>query len=603
MFFKESSSKQFPKPVLQLVEGQRVGNVIKHQLVVSLGTMAIEKSIRKQVAKRVTEILRGQDSFLPVEPEINTWAQRIVEKIQLEGKWANAKRVKKLPVSDDRVVSVFVDQVEHTNSCELGPELVAYSQWNQLGFSQILTSLGFNDTDIKLTIASILSRLIHPQSENNIPTWLKTTALSELIDLSPEHIAKDRWYRLSDKLMHHKEAIESAFAKREETVFNLSRSIYLYDLTNTYFEGEQAGNNKAAYGGKSKEKRNDCPQVSIGFVVDGEGFPLKHKLFEGNRSDSKTLIEVVNDLKKDLSEATPTLIIDAGMSSDENLTAIRTAGFHYLAAVKRTKRSHFSDIFENEALFRVIPDREAEVSIYKEEKADHCLLYCKSTGRKEKESAIQENAKKKLEQDLTKLTHRIDAKRLRSKEKIDHAIGRLKERHSRVSRFYKIECIAPSTGLKLEWSLEEAMNQANTGLGAYMIKTSRMDLNDIEIWETYMTLLKVEEGFHALKGVLGLRPNYHSKEDRVDGHIWITILAYHLLRAIEHRLELAGDRRTWPTIRQLLETHCYTTMILPTVDGPVINLRKPGKPDEEQKAIYAKLNVDYSHLPIKKIIA
>lgn len=147
------------------------------------------------------------------------------------------------------------------------------------------------------------------------------------------------------------------------------------------------------------------------------------------------------------------------------------------------------------------------------------------------------------------------------------------------------------------------MNQSKANLGAYMIKTSRMDLSDIEIWKTYMTLLKVEEGFHALKGVLGLRPNYHSKEDRVDGHIWITILVYHLLRAIEYRLELAGDRRTWPTIRQLLETHRYTTMILPTVDGPVINMRKPGKPDEEQKAIYAKLNVNYTDLPIKKIIA
>jgi len=137
MFFKESSSKKFPKPVLQLVEGRRIGNAIKHQLVVSLGSLTIEKRIRRQVAKRVTEILRGQERLFPVEAEINNWAQLIVEKIQAEGKWKNAQRLMKVTIPDNRAVAVFIEQVTHTNSCELGPELVAYTQWQRLGLRSV----------------------------------------------------------------------------------------------------------------------------------------------------------------------------------------------------------------------------------------------------------------------------------------------------------------------------------------------------------------------------------------------------------------------------------------------------------------------------------
>ena len=118
-----------------------------------------------------------------------------------------------------------------------------------------------------------------------------------------------------------------------------------------------------------------------------------------------------------------------------------------------------------------------------------------------------------------------------------------------------------------------------------------------------MTLTRVEAAFKNLKSDLGLRPNRHYKEDRIDGHIFITILAYHILHAIEYSLRLNDDHRTWPTIKQSLETHCYSTLIIPTVKGPVINMRSPGEPDSEQKKIYNKLNINYKNLPTKKIFA
>ena len=116
-----------------------------------------------------------------------------------------------------------------------------------------------------------------------------------------------------------------------------------------------------------------------------------------------------------------------------------------------------------------------------------------------------------------------------------------------------------------------------------------------------MTLSKAEDGFRSLKGDLGLRPNYHQTERRVEGHIWITILAYHLLCWIQETLREGGDTRRWATIRRLLQTHCYTTIVVPTKGGKTYRLRKAGQPEELQKAIYEKLKINWASLPQTKL--
>jgi len=84
-----------------------------------------------------------------------------------------------------------------------------------------------------------------------------------------------------------------------------------------------------------------------------------------------------------------------------------------------------------------------------------------------------------------------------------------------------------------------------------------------ELWRLYMTLLEAESGFRMLKSSLGLRPNFHQKEDRVDGHVFISVLAYHLLCWARRRLEENGDRREWKTIRRILRTHSLVSTRLP----------------------------------------
>ena len=139
--------------------------------------------------------------------------------------------------------------------------------------------------------------------------------------------------------------------------------------------------------------------------------------------------------------------------------------------------------------------------------------------------------------------------------------------------------------------------------GNYLLKTSRTDMDGEEMWRLYMMLTRAEKGFRNLKSDLGLRPNRHQKEERADGHIFITILAYHLLHSIEHTLRENGTNTCWDTIKRVLVTHTYSTIFLPTVKGPVINLRKAGIPEGVHVDIYNKLKIDFDNLPITKISA
>ena len=152
------------------------------------------------------------------------------------------------------------------------------------------------------------------------------------------------------------------------------------------------------------------------------------------------------------------------------------------------------------------------------------------------------------------------------------------------------------------WLWQQSGGQA-PGRCLYVLRTSKKDLDPEKLWKLYITLTRAEDGFRMLKGNLGLRPNFHQLENRVDAHVFITILAYQLLQTILYPLRKAGDNRSWETIRRVLETHCYTTILLPTAQGEMHRIRKPGIPDERQSAIYRRLGVDSKRLPVKHSVS
>lgn len=182
------------------------------------------------------------------------------------------------------------------------------------------------------------------------------------------------------------------------------------------------------------------------------------------------------------------------------------------------------------------------------------------------------------------------------------AKSHLKKLEEKYIDFLKIKIETKEPNLSWE-PIDELEAKARSLDGNYLLKTNRDDLSDKKIWDMYMMLTQVENAFRNLKSHLGLRPNRHHVEKRVDGHVNISILAYHLLHAIEYSFCRKGNNSTWPIIKRVINNHTYSTIILPTTEGSVINLRKAGIPEGIHQEIYNKLGVDYSNLPVSKIIA
>ena len=354
----------------------------------------------------------------------------------------------------------------------------------------------------------------------------------------------------------------------------------------------------------------------------------------------------------------PLIIIDAGVATKENLNRLHAEGYNYLVNDSRRKRSAYRDAFNDDSGFTKIPDRfkngkekppvkvkiiEETVTEKKGAEEQHpdentpisqhetirkeYLVLCKSNARRNKELAIVSNAEKRFLQELKELSERIDKGRLKDTVKIERAIGRIRAKHTRASCFYQVTLVTeqpsdPSSksvqtkskkkkktpalaAVKsiLKWQRDDQRyNDSHDLLGCYVLRTDRLDLTAEQYWQLYIGLTYAEDGFRELKSNLGLRPNHHRVEWRVDGHIFISILAYHLLRHILFTLRLASDNRAWPTLRQVLETHCYATIIIPTVSGQLYRLRKPGRPEECQQQIYDLFGISIKGLPASKIV-
>ncbi|MGH9338152.1 MAG: IS1634 family transposase, partial [Acidobacteriota bacterium] len=274
-------------------------------------------------------------------------------------------------------------------------------------------------------------------------------------------------------------------------------------------------------------------------------------------------------------------------------------GLHYLVAGRQTERNEWLDELENDDGWEEVVrppsphnpfQKKTRVEIKRQQKGDVVYILCRSEGREEKDRAIREKHEGKLVADLTKLQQRVAQGRLKNPEKIHQAIGRLKERYPRVARYYQIAYDPDHKNLSWK-ELAEKKAVARKLDGSSILKTDRQDLTAHEIWRLYILLTRVEDAFRDIKSPLMERPIFHHLQHRTQTHIFLCVLAYHLLTAIEHRFLQAGIHTSWWTIRQQLSTHQVGTIVLPTTDGPVLKIRKASTPEPLHRQIYATLRI------------
>jgi len=532
-----------------------------------------------------------------------------VEQARKRARRAPPERSRGTPRGEREWLSIDAEKVAFERPREAGTVHVGLSFWKRLGFDEALGAAQVSERTRLLSCAMVMNRLIAPASERAMAKWIRRSALGDLQGVSFETLSESALYRNMDRLYPKREVIESVLVERERELFNLDQTIFLYDLTSTYFEGLVLANPKAKRG-YSRDKRPDCKQLVVGLVIIRDGFPQAHEIFDGNTQDRASLPAMLDRLEARVGgfKRGQTVVVDRGMAFDENLAQIQSRQLHYLVASRQSERhgwlAEFEDLEGFDEVIRLSSplnpgQRKSTVEVKLKRTDTETYVLSISDGRKDKDRAIREKHEQRLLRDLEKLKGRIEDRRLTRTLKIGEAIGRLKERYPRVARYYDI-AFDPETRA-FTYIVNESRRQLAERLdGSYMLKTDRVDLAAEEAWRIYNLLTRAENAFRCMKSPLGERPIFHQLEHRTETHIFLCVLTYHLLVAIEKTLLDQGVHTSWASVRETLKNHQVATIVLPTDDGSVLRIRKGSTPEPEHRELYRLLGVSETLMRPKK---
>lgn len=579
----------------RLVETERINAKVKQRTLINLGRFFdVPQAQWQSLSSRIDQLLTGQDSLLCIDldSDLEAMAQRYAAQIIASRSTIADK--------DTQYEAVDIASVALVRPRRIGIEHLALHAVKQLTLDDKLKALGFNQHHVAAALGNIIGRMAAPASELATHGWLQATSgLGELIDYDFEKMSLDRLYQVSDQLWKHKEAIEAHLYQQERDLFGFDETITLYDLTNTFFEGD-AKINPQAKRGRSKEKRGDCPLVTLGLVLDGSGFPRKSQIFPGNASEPKTLETMLQGLS---GQPGSTVILDAGIASEENIQYLIEHHYKYIVVSRKRKR----DFDEDKAtVVKDIPGQTVKAQRVVVEETGEIELYCHSELREKKEQAMQDSFAEKYELALSSLHNGLSKKGSTKKYiKVLERIGRLNEKYARAAQHYDVTVTADEAqlnALSIEWRRVEKSNSQATHPGVYCLRSNLMDWDEATLWRTYTMLTDLEGVFRSLKSELGLRPIYHHKEERVNGHIFITLIAYHLVQTLRVQLKTEDCHDSWQTIRRKVENQQRITVTLQREDGKTIHLRKATKADPQQSTLYNLLGISEQPGGIKKTL-
>jgi transposase len=598
----------------RLMESYRTERGPRQRTILNLGKLDLPKAQWKLLADRIEDKVSGQQSLLAVDEQIEQLATHYARLI-IRNQLAVAVH-HDLPADPLQYETIALDSISNCTSRTIGAEYVGLSLYRQLGLDGLFQRLGFSDREQQLAALSIVGRLVHPGSERDTRQWAQQlSGLDELLDTDFTPLSNNALYRSLDLLLSHQEAIEAHLKLTERTLFSLEEQIILYDLTNTYFEGAAKSNDKAKRG-RSKDKRYDRPLVTLGLVIDALGFPKTSKIFKGNVPEGETLLDMLAVLQGKpisrlaASETTPgtaaakrhvTVVLDAGIAIENNIKLLQREGYDYIG-VARQKPRDMSDVDGDDWLIIKQDNNNKVVATLINQDGEN-ILYCKSFLKTKKEQAMKTQFQQRLEQALNHIAASLTQKGGTKKyEKVLERIGRQKEKYALIAHYYQVE-VKHQDGIAtaLTWQFEKQQQAEQRFSGSYLLRTSRTDLTEQQIWSLYVMLTHLEDAFRCLKSDLILRPVHHQKQHRVDAHLFTTVLAYHLLISIQTRLRQHDIDMRWWRIRELLSSHVRVTTSMTNKEGERIHLRNCTEPESFQRKIYQALGLKLLPLPRKRI--
>jgi transposase len=536
--------------------------------------------------------------------QIERW-QRSIEVIQDEGGSRQCRlftdREGAAPPDAPDVCEVVLSSlcVRHPRqfgACWLGSWLWQELQLDEF-FAEVLQDRRGSVEWSKVIELLSVNRLCDPQSELGVhQRWFGTTAMDVILGSDEAVAAKDRLYRALDKAIEHKEALESHLGKRWRDLFGANCDLLLYDLTSTYFEGQQTEVTLAAHG-YSRDHRPDARQIILALVVTEEGFALSYEIFEGNRADGTTLEEILDSVARKHGSLGRVWVFDRGIVSEENLALLRERGACYLVATPKRSLGLFEKELLKEDWSQVAGRPQIQVKLVQRDSELYVLT--RSVERAEKERAIRLRALRGLRKDLAKLSKSVRAGRLRKRDLIFKRLGRLEERWPTAWPYLK-EVELTDTDLVWSWDRRK-LRSAWLQQGAYLLRTNLIKENPAKLWRQYIQLSEVESVFRTLKSELNLRPIWHRIQRRVEAHILIVFLGYCLWICLKRRLKAAATSLTPAQVLHSLKQILIVEVWFDLRKGGRICLPRITQPEKQQALILHHLGLSLPEQPPPKI--
>jgi transposase len=517
---------------------------------------------------------------------------------------------------EPRWVQVNVNGVRVENCREFGGPWLALELISRLKLDEFLDNhQPAGEEHVRWSLASmilVIARLLNPSSELYIAEhWYASTALPDLLGVAAERVDDNRLYRALDELLPHKKALEKHLKERLGELFKIEYDLLLYDVTSTYFEGQCASNPQAQLG-YSRDQRGDCKQVCIALVVSRCGMPLGYRVFAGNTADVTTVKTIVEDMEEQYGASESVWVMDRGMVSEANLKFLRDSGRRYIIGAAKSMLKKFErQILQGqwhqirdglEVKFVELPADSSDESSTTEKTASEPVevyILCRSQARREKDAAIVRRFDERIEKRLKAAQARCE-KQNRDPMKVERELGRLFGKNTRGAQLFEVKVDKNEAGFaRITWKRrQQVCDWHSLSDGCYLLRSNVTTWSDEELWKAYIQLTEAENAFRIEKSDLRIRPVWHQKEDRVQGHILVCFLAYVLWKTLGQLCRQAGlgdePRRVIDELSELRTVD----VVLPTNQGIDICHRYVTQHSEHQQILLDKLRLT---LP-KKII-
>ena len=573
----------------RLCESYRYDNGVRHQTIVHLGTLAELPDVeqKKALAKRIDELVRNSRNaaislFKPDDHLVETLAQKY---------FAIIKEKERIDIANgEDFHRVDTDSLENKNIRESGTEWLCMQALEQLNIPTFLDKNGWDSEEIKLALTHIISRAAYPASELRTTRWIQqNSAVCELTGYPLEKVTKDKLYAVSHRLYKVKDELEQHLSKRTNELFDLEDKIIIYDLTNTYYEGKMQGSVLAKYG-RSKEKRSDAKIVVLAVVVNAEGFLKYSQVFEGNMSDSASLEKIIRQLSERTAskEAKPTVVLDAGIPTDDNIKLLKENKYNYICVSRSGMKKYTVDTSSQPVT--VFDKKEQSITLQKV-KMDGCTdnyICVHSLAKQAKETGMNSRFSQRFEEGLTQIKEGISKKGgVKKQQKVWERVGRLKEKYQSIHKYYNIEVKVGEKDIAtdINWSLKTVEKQE----GKYLLRTNLNENDEHTQWTIYNTIREIEATFRVLKTDLDLRPIYHKTDAAAMAHLHLGLLAYCVVNTIRYQLKQKGIKNEWRDIVRIMNAQKLVTTTMENDCQQQIIIRQYSEPTEDVKEIYNAL--------------